>query len=69
MKIDHRNYSLQRSSSGPNEGVPFSASEAHDSRAHRERLLDDALAASFPCSDPLSTLTFCTPAESELDPP
>jgi hypothetical protein len=68
MKIDHRNYSLQISS-GPHEGVPFSASDGYDSRAHRERLLDDALAASFPCSDPLSTLTFCRPAESELDPP
>lgn len=68
MTIQHLNYSLQRSSD-PNEGVPLSASEGYDSRAHRERLLDDALAASFPCSDPLSTLTFGRPAESELDPP
>jgi hypothetical protein len=36
-----------------------SASESirQDDAAHVEQLLDDALAATFPCSDPISTLT------------
>lgn len=36
-------------------------------RAHEDRLLDEALAATFPCSDPISSLTVddVIPAEEE----
>jgi len=39
--------------------------ENHGRAQHIERLLDEALADSFPCSDPVATLTFFESAESE----
>jgi ABC-type phosphate transport system ATPase subunit len=36
--------------------------------AHRDRLLDEALAATFPCSDPVATLTIDEPADDLSEP-
>jgi len=40
-------------------------------RAHEERILDEALAATFPCSDPISSLSVddVFPDEDEEDAP
>jgi hypothetical protein len=40
-----------------------SLSRAAQATAHRDRLLDEALAATFPCSDPVATLTVDEPAD------
>lgn len=43
------------------------ASGQNGERAHEDRLLDEALAATFPCSDPISSLTVddVTPGDEE----
>lgn len=39
-------------------------------RSHAESLLDDALEGTFPCSDPLSSLSFDAPESiEEIHPP
>lgn len=45
----------QRPSSEPKSSA--TADSTQRSRSHEERLLDQALADTFPCSDPVSTLT------------
>jgi hypothetical protein len=48
-------------------GASAHVAEANDASMHRDRLLDDALAASFPCSDPVATLSVAGPTGSERD--
>lgn len=44
-------------SSAPSVPSPRIDEDAKRSRAHEERILDEALAATFPCSDPISSLS------------
>lgn len=43
--------------SHPHQQLPATETDQIRQRRHEEALLDEALAATFPCSDPISTLS------------